>query len=34
MSDPDPAKAERVTEAMFTMKKLDIAALQQAAATG
>lgn len=30
MSDPDPAKAKRVTEAMFTMKKLDIAALQRA----
>lgn len=30
MSDPDPAKAKRVTEAMFTMKKLDIAALQAA----
>ncbi len=32
MSDPDPARAKRVAEAMFTMKKLDIAALQQAAA--
>jgi predicted 3-demethylubiquinone-9 3-methyltransferase (glyoxalase superfamily) len=30
MSDPDPAKARRVTEAMFTMQKLDIAALQRA----
>jgi predicted 3-demethylubiquinone-9 3-methyltransferase (glyoxalase superfamily) len=30
MSDPDPAKAKRVTEAMLTMKKLDIAALQAA----
>jgi predicted 3-demethylubiquinone-9 3-methyltransferase (glyoxalase superfamily) len=30
MSDPDPAKVKRVTEAMFTMKKLDIAALQAA----
>jgi predicted 3-demethylubiquinone-9 3-methyltransferase (glyoxalase superfamily) len=30
MSDPDPAKAKRVTEAMFTMKKLDIAMLQRA----
>jgi predicted 3-demethylubiquinone-9 3-methyltransferase (glyoxalase superfamily) len=30
MSDPDPAKAKRVTEAMFTMKKLDIATLQRA----
>lgn len=30
MSAPDPAKAKRVTEAMFTMQKLDIAALQEA----
>ncbi len=30
MSDPDPAKVRRVTEAMFTMQKLDIAALQRA----
>jgi predicted 3-demethylubiquinone-9 3-methyltransferase (glyoxalase superfamily) len=30
ISDPDPEKARRVTEAMFTMKKLDIAALQNA----
>ena len=30
MSDPDPLKAKRVTEAMLKMVKLDIAALQQA----
>ncbi|HTT53731.1 MAG TPA: VOC family protein [Streptosporangiaceae bacterium] len=30
ITDPDPATAKRVTEAMFTMKKLDIAALQRA----
>jgi predicted 3-demethylubiquinone-9 3-methyltransferase (glyoxalase superfamily) len=30
ISDPDPEKAKRVTEAMFTMTKLDIAALQRA----
>jgi predicted 3-demethylubiquinone-9 3-methyltransferase (glyoxalase superfamily) len=30
MSDPDPEKARRVTEAMLKMVKLDIAALQQA----
>jgi predicted 3-demethylubiquinone-9 3-methyltransferase (glyoxalase superfamily) len=30
MSDPDPVKAKRVTEAMLKMVKLDIAALQQA----
>jgi predicted 3-demethylubiquinone-9 3-methyltransferase (glyoxalase superfamily) len=30
MSDPDPVKAKRVAEAMFTMQKLDIAALQRA----
>jgi predicted 3-demethylubiquinone-9 3-methyltransferase (glyoxalase superfamily) len=30
-SDPDPQKAERAMEAMFKMKKLDIAALQRAA---
>jgi len=29
MSDPDPVKAKRVTEAMLKMVKLDIAALQQ-----
>ena len=30
MSDPDPAKAERVTKAMLAMHKLDIAELQRA----
>jgi predicted 3-demethylubiquinone-9 3-methyltransferase (glyoxalase superfamily) len=30
LSDPDPAKARRVMEAMFTMRKIDIAALQAA----
>ena len=30
ISDPDPGKAARVTQAMFTMTKFDIAALQQA----
>jgi predicted 3-demethylubiquinone-9 3-methyltransferase (glyoxalase superfamily) len=30
ISDPDPEKARRVYEAMFTMTKLDIAALQRA----
>ena len=30
MSDPDPVKATRVTQAMLKMSKLDIAALQQA----
>lgn len=30
MSDPDPAKAQAVTEAMFKMSKLDVAALQEA----
>jgi predicted 3-demethylubiquinone-9 3-methyltransferase (glyoxalase superfamily) len=30
MRDPDPAKVKRVTEAMFTMTKFDIAALQKA----
>ncbi|NTS33425.1 VOC family protein [Phyllobacterium sp. BT25] len=31
MSDPDPAKAKRVTEAMLKMKKFDIAGLEAAA---
>ncbi len=31
LSDPDPARAQRATEAMLQMKKLDIAALQKAA---
>jgi predicted 3-demethylubiquinone-9 3-methyltransferase (glyoxalase superfamily) len=30
MSDPDPAKAQRVAQAMFQMKKIDIAALKHA----
>jgi predicted 3-demethylubiquinone-9 3-methyltransferase (glyoxalase superfamily) len=30
MSDPDPAKARRVMEAMLKMKKIDIAALKRA----
>jgi predicted 3-demethylubiquinone-9 3-methyltransferase (glyoxalase superfamily) len=30
ISDSDPVKVKRVIEAMFTMKKLDIAALQKA----
>jgi hypothetical protein len=29
ITDPDPEKVRRVTEAMFTMKKFGIAALQQ-----
>jgi len=33
MNDPDPDKARRVTEAMLKMVKLDIAALEAAAAT-
>ncbi len=34
VTDPDPEKARRVTEAMFTMKKFDIAALRRAYAGG
>jgi predicted 3-demethylubiquinone-9 3-methyltransferase (glyoxalase superfamily) len=30
LSDPDPAKARRVMQAMMTMKKLDIAAFERA----
>jgi predicted 3-demethylubiquinone-9 3-methyltransferase (glyoxalase superfamily) len=30
VTDPDPEKARRATEAMFTMKKLDLAALRRA----
>jgi predicted 3-demethylubiquinone-9 3-methyltransferase (glyoxalase superfamily) len=30
LSDPDPQKTQRVMKAMFTMKKLDIRALEQA----
>jgi predicted 3-demethylubiquinone-9 3-methyltransferase (glyoxalase superfamily) len=32
LADPDAAKAERVTRAMFTMKKIEIDALESAAA--
>jgi predicted 3-demethylubiquinone-9 3-methyltransferase (glyoxalase superfamily) len=32
LSDPDPGKASRATQAMLQMKKLDIAALRRAAA--
>ncbi len=34
ISDPDPAKAKRTTEAMLAMTKFDIAALQKAHAGG
>jgi predicted 3-demethylubiquinone-9 3-methyltransferase (glyoxalase superfamily) len=34
LSDPDPAKVRRAMEAMFTMRKPDIAALQKAYAAG
>lgn len=34
LNDPDPAKAQRVMAAMMKMKKIDIAALQRAAAQG
>jgi predicted 3-demethylubiquinone-9 3-methyltransferase (glyoxalase superfamily) len=34
VTDPDPEKARRATEAMFTMKKLDLAELQRAYAGG
>jgi predicted 3-demethylubiquinone-9 3-methyltransferase (glyoxalase superfamily) len=30
MNDPDPAKAQRVTQAMLKMRKIDIAGLKQA----
>lgn len=30
VADPDPGKARRATEAMYTMKKMDIAAVQAA----
>jgi predicted 3-demethylubiquinone-9 3-methyltransferase (glyoxalase superfamily) len=30
LSDPDPAKAQRVMEAMLQMKKIDIRRLRQA----
>lgn len=32
LSDPDPARAHRATQAMLTMKKIDLAALRKAAA--
>lgn len=32
MSDPDPARVKRVTEAMLHMVKFDIAGLEKAAA--
>ena len=32
LSDPDPAKARRATQAMLAMKKLDVAALRRAVA--
>jgi hypothetical protein len=32
--DKDPARVKRTMEAMFTMKKLDIAALEKAHAGG
>jgi hypothetical protein len=31
MADPDPGRVRRATDAMFTMEKLDLAALQAAA---
>jgi predicted 3-demethylubiquinone-9 3-methyltransferase (glyoxalase superfamily) len=34
VTDPDPDKARRATEAMYTMKKMDIAAVQAAYAGG
>jgi predicted 3-demethylubiquinone-9 3-methyltransferase (glyoxalase superfamily) len=34
LADPDPERARRATEAMFGMKKLDIAELERAAAGG
>jgi predicted 3-demethylubiquinone-9 3-methyltransferase (glyoxalase superfamily) len=34
MSDPDPARAARVTAALLAMKKLDIAELERAAVDG
>ena len=34
LSDPDKAKASRVMQAMMKMKKIDIAALERAAAQG
>ena len=34
LSDPDPAKAKRVMNAMLEMKKIDVAELERAAAAG
>jgi predicted 3-demethylubiquinone-9 3-methyltransferase (glyoxalase superfamily) len=34
LADPDPEKAQRVMQAMLSMKKLEIGALEQAAAEG
>jgi predicted 3-demethylubiquinone-9 3-methyltransferase (glyoxalase superfamily) len=34
MTDPDPARVQRVKEAMFAMVKLDVAALEAAAEAG
>ncbi len=34
MTDPDKDRVERVMQAMFTMRKLDIAALEAAADGG
>jgi predicted 3-demethylubiquinone-9 3-methyltransferase (glyoxalase superfamily) len=34
LSDPDPAKARRVMNAMLEMKKIDVAELERAAAAG
>jgi predicted 3-demethylubiquinone-9 3-methyltransferase (glyoxalase superfamily) len=31
LADPDPARADRVMEALLEMKKLDVAALKAAA---
>ena len=33
LTDPDPERARRATEAMFGMKKIDIAAMEKAAAS-
>jgi predicted 3-demethylubiquinone-9 3-methyltransferase (glyoxalase superfamily) len=34
LTDPDPARAQRATAAMMTMRKLDVAALERAADNG
>jgi predicted 3-demethylubiquinone-9 3-methyltransferase (glyoxalase superfamily) len=33
LADPDPGRAERATKAMFEMKRIDIAAMERAAAS-